>query len=517
MKMPTSRVGLLFGILVLITVMCALRLKTEHIPLMMKQPGNSHRHARMLLSQSDSWEAPHNQNNSFILATDSTDKRGFATSLQYPGQQGAGIRALASFQCFLGSIMPRLAIPEPYFEGTKLRGMSSSRDRLNLGSLFDFDNFNTASREMGYPELVSLNKYIVSRPEQIIIVRTVNKLGNNIVWPQPAARSHLGKPECLTNSDILLFSAEEKKTVEFVKSTIAQLQSKVCVVRVVNLNVATTSFTQRELRGLLYGSWKPEEVTLCFNYWSGPYSMPLPDPAHSMNCRQNFITVGTEPQFKPSRQLLEDAEKYRRANLNGDKKMAIMFRLEKITDNIKVKSPVSRIARKERLQYSVGKIKKCIEEVKTLKDVLSTDHNSIPVVTLDVGSLGSSSLKGDTTKLLSMANYTLASLTHDRWTMRRWEESYAGFLKEGKKSKSYVAALQRTLASQSECLVLVGGGNFQALALQDYMRGRQPVTDVLAAHHGRREEVSSSGRKLCVHVLCASRKNEGLIKHILMM
>ena len=37
-------------------------------------------------------------------------------------------------------------------------------------------------------------------------------------------------------------------------------------------------------------------------------------------------------------------------------------------------------------------------------------------------------------------------------------------------SSGYIAAFQRTLASRADCLVLVGGGYFQELALNDYKR-----------------------------------------------
>ena len=39
----------------------------------------------------------------------------------------------------------------------------------------------------------------------------------------------------------------------------------------------------------------------------------------------------------------------------------------------------------------------------------------------------------------------------------------------GIKDHGYVAALQRTIASRANCLVLVGGGNFLKLALGDYL------------------------------------------------
>ena len=52
-------------------------------------------------------------------------------------------------------------------------------------------------------------------------------------------------------------------------------------------------------------------------------------------------------------------------------------------------------------------------------------------------------------------------------------------------NSGYIAALQRTLASQAECLVLAGGGNFQELAMRDYMRNHP------------------NKRNWCIHAVCA--------------
>ena len=54
-------------------------------------------------------------------------------------------------------------------------------------------------------------------------------------------------------------------------------------------------------------------------------------------------------------------------------------------------------------------------------------------------------------------------------------------------STAYIAALQRTIASRSDCLLLFGRGNFQEVALSAYLRNHpNKVTR-------------------CVHIVCASR------------
>ena len=64
-----------------------------------------------------------------------------------------------------------------------------------------------------------------------------------------------------------------------------------------------------------------------------------------------------------------------------------------------------------------------------------------------------------------------------------WEETFVTAA-DGVTTPGYIAALQRTLASQANCLVLMGGGHFQDLALQEYKR-LHPVK-----------------KKACVHYVC---------------
>ena len=508
---PTRSKVVLSSLLILLVMLIGLRLHLDS-PVNQVESNRQH-HTRSLLGHPRSLEAEFNNKKSFPSAR-STNKKGFVISLQYPGQQGAGIRALGSFQCLLGSMTSQLVIAEPYFEGTKLRGVPLTNDKLKLSSLFDLDYFNTASRGIRYPELVDVNSFILNRPEPVILVRTEHEQSSQVVWTSRLSGNRTNdKVKCLSNTELSSFSTAEKKMVTYMVSSMRRLESKrICVVRVINLDRSATSFNRSDLQDFIFGEWQPEDVTLSFDNWSGPHFIPVPDPAHGMNCKKIFVTNGTEVQFKPSPRLMQDAEKYRKAYLTGNRTLAVMFRLEKITNSVTKKDKSVKTSRRDKFKYSIQKIEKCIEEVKHLQGVLEETTEWVPLVTMDVGSFGSKSLKGDTSKVMSMANYTIAALYHDKWTLSEWESSYAR-VSGGETNKAYVAALQRTLASMADCLVLVGGGNFQALALQDYMRNHRARGTATGGSRGQGSKDGTS--KLCVHVLCTTKKNEALINRIL--
>ena len=122
-----------------------------------------------------------------------------------------------------------------------------------------------------------------------------------------------------------------------------------------------------------------------------------------------------------------------------------------------------------------------------------------PMVTLDMGKFGSGVWSMLATKcgvdvdgLTWKSKLLLNSFFNNEWTFEEWEESFTQAT-DGKENSGYIAALQRTLASRAECLVLVGGGTFQDLALKDYLR-----------NHPKREDQ-------CVQLICV-KNNESFTK-----
>ena len=75
----------------------------------------------------------------------------------------------------------------------------------------------------------------------------------------------------------------------------------------------------------------------------------------------------------------------------------------------------------------------------------------------------------------------------DEWPFKEWEQSYLN-ASRGIKDRVYLAALQRTLASQADCLILMGGGSFREVAFNNY----------LALHPDK--------SKQCVRTICISKR-----------
>lgn len=78
------------------------------------------------------------------------------------------------------------------------------------------------------------------------------------------------------------------------------------------------------------------------------------------------------------------------------------------------------------------------------------------------------------TEITKLSTETLVAIYGNKVSMLDWERSFV-LAAGGETNKGYIAALQRTVASRAENLILMGGGNFQSLAVQDYMIFHGPM------------------------------------------
>ena len=141
------------------------------------------------------------------------------------------------------------------------------------------------------------------------------------------------------------------------------------------------------------------------------------------------------------------------------------------------------------LPSELNTLEKCFQKVISLAEALKNGKgDQHPLVTLDIGSFGSNSFKSvvEDETTYNMSRNALTTLYDNTWTMEEWEESFTRAT--GKSiNRAYIGALQRILASRADCLILMGGGSFQALAVRDYYNYHKEL------------------REKCVHFVCTRR------------
>ncbi len=409
----------------------------------------------------------------------------YVAVLQLDGQQGSGMRSLSVLQCMLGSFYSHFYIVEPYFGESNVGTYTGKRDNggMNFSSLFDFDSFNVESRKMSYPEMATLDEYVQLSPKYVIYVRIRDKFSKQaVMW----------SAERNGNKTVRCFDGETGLVQQFhpfisgTQKRFNAVKPHHCIVRVVELHVTRIDDEYRSTKvrltstiyNMVFGKWSPHDVSLVFTYYYNKLYIPVDVPLHGINCMHSYANYETKVQFKPSARLLKDAKKYEDMFLGGRNTLAIMIRIERILryyvkENSNPNKPKS--------------LEECFEGV---LNVSKSSKNLKPVVTLDVGRFGTKTSHTFLNEsIIQLSKRMLSALYNDKWSPNEWEGSFSQAA-NGETSGAYIAALQRILASRADCLILMGGGSFQALAVQDYFQ-----------YHNRTSEK-------CLHLVCVmTRRN----------
>lgn len=413
---------------------------------------------------------------------ESGHRRTYVLVLRLAGQQGSGVRSLSVFQCVLSSIYGGFYIVEPSVKETHLTAsVEKDVNHLTFSSIFDFEYFNEKSRGIGYPEMVDMNRFAIYAPELVVYVyiRPEGKLtgiqSQKVVWD-----TSVDKIRCLDSEWISSLARPYRLALSNSERVLGDLKPGACIVRIIELWVCDYSthveFPQLKsaLNGLIFGEWSPQDVTLVFTYWYNKLFVPVYMPLNGVNCMQKYAENETKAQFRPSDRLIRDAEKYVRMFLGGKNELAIMLRVERVLKFYLVES----------MDANKKSLKQCLDEVLVLRLNKTAKR---PFVTLDIGRFGTNSFHNIAEKQMVLSSTTLMSLYENKWTVRKWEDSFvqaAG----GVTDVGYIAAMQRAIASRADCLILMGGGSFQSLAVYDYLQ-----------YHNHK---TSMGWKPCIHLVC---------------
>ena len=398
-----------------------------------------------------------------VLSQKQDMMHGYIISLQFSGQQGAGIQCLTSLQCLTASFDLPVLILEPSMlesEFVSLAPVGSQNSTvLRFGDFFDLQHFNRVSKSLGYALLGTKEEFFAAAPREIIFVQTTKKIrsvnrrisSSEIVWTS----------ESEPNGDKYCYQFGQ------LQSHLTLLKSEqFCVVRIVRVTFVRNFFSENFWK-IIYGDKHPQDVTVIFNKWSTPWLIPN-DNAEDPNKCKDVGRNSTKEQFMPSARLIVDAKHYENMYLNSQNEVALMVRFEHMLNYIKQQTLSSPDSKKITVDD-------CVAD--TIRAMKEKQISGSPMVTLDVGRFGSDSIEMKIrAMLIEKSKLILTSLFNNGLSFEEWEDSFTkatGGVEHG----GYIAALQRTLASRAKCLILVGGGNFQDLALKDYIKNHPNKTD----------------------------------------
>jgi hypothetical protein len=364
----------------------------------------------------------------------------YALAWRYSGQQAAGIQGVASLQCWAGQSQLRAEVMEPIIRHNELTSTLEPHvdDAMRLGDYFDLKYLNDKSITAGYAQVTRREEFIENAPRLVVFVRSeMHDTEEKVVW------SSSNISECYT---------EGRGDFRVIGHGLNKLRSLgYCVVKAAI--TAAGQLTHEKMMDIL-GEWKHRSVTLIVSLWKGPMAL-------TTKCMG--IGGGSAlSHFYPSPGLLDDARTYYLNHIRHRSYSAVMIRLEHAAMLIE-RSP------------GEHSIKGCLQElVQRAETVQRRTGGHTPMVAADLGKYGSNTWQWaiKDSKMLSTAlndtKHVIGTLLQHQWSFEEWENTFVeaagGITNEG-----YIAALQRTIASRADCLVLFGGGSFQQSVLQEYL------------------------------------------------
>ena len=386
----------------------------------------------------------------FEKGVNGNHKDTYVLSMTYSGQQAAGLRGVVSLQCFASNLGIPVYVVEPFITES-LVGLHTPSDlnrALKFSNFFDLDHFNLASAMGKYVNLSTWEDFLNNAPNKTVVVQLESQLTTRglkktkVLWTANGSQCYRG-------------NLIPKLHLPKVSQCVVRVVSICCVKDDRNLKFTTQQDTSMEIiYDTVFGNWKPDEVNLLFKEWVTRWYVPSSSKLDCKGVYQHYIPE----RFSPSQQLLEHAKRYRNLFLHSRNITAVMLRFEHMLFKIV----------KEHLPLTV---ESCLQEIQDTVRQMNTSN----FVAADIGKYGSgawnwafrtlnfsSKRASETMKALK---HTLAGLVTD---IEMWENSFAQAT-GGIMDRGYIAALQRTLASTADCIILVGGGNFQNIVLQVYI------------------------------------------------
>ena len=373
------------------------------------------------------------------------------------------MKILLAQQCFFGAV-ENISLVEPFFYNNQFYGEPQSKPldtQLRFRDFLNLRKHNEMAKQQNFAQLVSWEDFLSNAPREVIYIGIRQSR----------------RPECDIDRSIYLIQKSHCSDNKVQKMQFLHQH---------NFTVVKTIYTYKSFENLMKRntSWPLDEVTLVFRMASpiflGEYRDTYGNP-----CLQVFYSNPLIQLF-PSQQLLLQVDLYESHFLGGENKLATVIRLEHIVEDV---------GRREKgMQQRYHAIETCLNVTASMSMFLSS--NSRPFVTTDYSNYTSSSWTFTKSSyqftdeqmkhIFGLGRRVLEAVFQGWWEFEKWDSSFAE-VTGGIDDPGYVAALQRTIAGRAKCLILVGGGDYQYLILQQYMHNLP------------------HGSQLCVHLVCIPR------------
>ena len=362
---------------------------------------------------------------------------GYLLELHVSDQLTGGVVNVMSIQCMASKLSPKLIVVEPFVMNSSYGAVLEVEDResfdrennVKLRDIYDIDVWNKMSDYYHYNRLAPWESFIDDAPRDLILVE--NQWGRDCNLP------------LLT-----------KKFLGFFKTF------KFRVARTVCLDFKKSGAMNAGMfKSVVYGEYAPEQVTVIIDLLPGIGTVSRWSTAvERKSCRKMKFWNVIFDNLPSAKRIKHDAEEYIKRYLGGKKDfVSLMIRLEH-----------SYMAA---TQSKIEQIKLVLQEShRKWTAVNSRQKLGATFLAFDVGKYGSAEFylgnRGPMGEILAEMHRFFDSLYNGSISYSEWEDSFVEVsgVKSGTGVSGYVAILQKEIASQGQCIILIGGGSFQKSA-----------------------------------------------------
>ena len=355
-------------------------------------------------------------------------------------------------------------IVEPFLHGSRLTVPldTSQKDMLTFSDLFNLQQWDELTATLRFAPLAPWNKFLSDAPRQLIVVRfeysSVLSVMKRIVLGEKA--SHLAY------SDAYKEGCSEKP--DFAERLNYLLEQGFRIVREVCINFQHgDEITLFQFNSHIFDFYHPREVTVLMDEWRGFAGTDNGKRVLVNDACWTHKTSHSVHYLKPSQRVYCDAHNYQKMYLGGKKYISVIIRTEKM-----------------RMTKSLT-VDECLRRtLNILKLVQNSTKLQTKFLSMDIGKYGSGTQKDNETDY----NPFVRRIYGSDASVDTWEKTFESVTIV--REPGYIASLQKVLAAEARCVVVVGGGSFQKHALQLHSTASK-----------------AKGRRPCVYILRSCSKN----------
>ena len=391
----------------------------------------------------------------------------YVLSLSYMDQMSFASRRLKSLQCWasMWKALYAVSVVEPFvIDGTRLGlpvNVNETIDTaLKFSTVFDINAWN-AEGQLGYveyPKVVSWDTFLKYASRKVVTIQ--------VVYPD----DYHCPPNKYRNVEEMCGSAT---LTESLSRVFAFHNFTVIKQKCINFRLLGPQ-TEEEFNNLIIDAIPElDHVTVVFNEWRGPVRrkeevkcfIPIKGARHE--CSPNHyghVSTLTARALVPSSSIEDRAKAYISRYLNQTSGyVAVMIRWEKVLN--------------DNFYHPEKKHSTCVECPKQIleyvKSISSQEHITATFLTTDIGRYGS--LDFNLYNFTRAAAATVTSYTED--LLRTFYNKKSMSLEEydrtfeeisGTTNPAFISQLQKAIAANARCLMLVGSGAFHQNTLRMY-------------------------------------------------